>query len=131
MARHAPYSLALPTIVFPSLSIAMCVCVSLPPLSLSLCVCAPPSLPLSHNLCPTSLYLPQYPSLHHSLSLSIASPFPLYRCWSPLPLSIAHDNFTVFELVLLVFNPLSAIHNISITCNYKTTKRRVSRSYPR
>lgn len=52
----------------------VCVCVSLPPLSLSLCVCAPPSLPLSHNLSPTSLYLPQYPSLHHTLSLSLSLP---------------------------------------------------------
>ena len=68
-----------------SLSLSICVCVCVPPplshnipLSISMCVCLPLSLLLSHNISPPSLYIPHYPSLHHSLSFSLSiSPPPL------------------------------------------------------
>ena len=82
------YSLDLPSFVFPSLSISMCVCVS-PHLSLYVCVCVPPSLPLSHKLSPPSLYLPHYPSLHHPLSITHLHP----------SLSIAHPPCSVCTCV--------------------------------
>ena len=46
-------------------------------------VWVPPSLPISQNLSPPYLFLPNYPSLHHSLSIS--PPSPLSRCFSHLP----------------------------------------------
>ena len=108
MDTHFPYSLSLYALLNgpPCLCISIShylyvyVCMHFPLLSLTaslslclyVCACVPPSLPISQNISPPSLYLPHYPSLHESLSSS--PPSSISHCFSPLALSLP-DNLYI------------------------------------